>query len=226
MLSSSISIPRTLNRLIDLKQSVTLTGLGMDRDWTPGHDGQDLTLMFGNCYLTSSCDVGNDVSINMLPIVDPLNILRPLIKNEVHTTDNVVEPDTIYQQLNLHISQTYVEIKPGLLTLTNLVEVQVSFVIIRIARQECVFVPKLHAICLLNCIVETDYNLSAIRVLASRQLSPLKKVKHKVGYWMTSLDESGNDDIHPPPNKQLRGLTLGTTEGDGERKDVSMKDVA
>ena len=66
-----------------------------------------------------------------------------------------------------------------------------------------------------------DYNLSAIRVLASGRLSPLKKMKRKVGYRTSSFDESSNDDIHPPLNKQLRALVLGTTEGD-----VPMKEVA
>lgn len=114
----STSIPCTLNHLIDLKQSIALTGLGTDRfdaavrgiqtihqvlsnhifqagghlrDWTPGRDGQDLTLTFSNHYLTSARDIGNKSSIDISTIVDPLNILCPLIKTEVHTADNVVE---------------------------------------------------------------------------------------------------------------------------------------
>ncbi|KAM5530152.1 hypothetical protein V8D89_016187, partial [Ganoderma adspersum] len=113
-----VDIPRTLNRLIDLKQSVTLTGLGTDgfdlavhsvqtihqvlsnyvsragghlKNWTPGRNSQDLMLTFGNRYLTSSRDIGGGVSINMSPIVDPLHVLHPLIKTEVYTADNVVE---------------------------------------------------------------------------------------------------------------------------------------
>ena len=113
-----ISIPCTFNHLIDLKQSIALTGLGTDRfdaavrgiqtihqvlsnhifqagghlrDWTPGRDGQDLTLTFGNRYLTSARDIGNESSIDMSTIVDPLNILHPLMKTEVHTANNVVE---------------------------------------------------------------------------------------------------------------------------------------
>ncbi|KAM5530022.1 hypothetical protein V8D89_016312 [Ganoderma adspersum] len=193
-------------------QSVTLTGLGTEgfdgavrrqpyfragghlRNWTPGRDGQDLILMFGNRYLTSSHDTGDNVSIEMSPIVDPLNILCPLIKNEVHTADNVVE---------------YWERR----------ELQVSFAIIRIARQEYTFVPKLWAICLLDRIVKMDYNLSAIHVLASGQLSPLKKIKRKVSYRMSSSDESA-------PNKQLRHLILGEVEGAVGRTDMSMKEVA
>ncbi|KAM5539829.1 hypothetical protein V8D89_006642 [Ganoderma adspersum] len=170
-----IDIPRNLNRLIDLKQSITLTGLGMVgfddavrginhvsragshlRTWTPGRDGQDLTLMFANRYLTSNHDVGNETSTDP-SVIDPFNILRPLIKNEVHTADNVVE---YWEQM--------------------------------------------------------DHNLSTVQLLASGQLSPLKKVKH----------DSGNEDVLPPPNKQLRSLTLGEPASKVDRTDVSMKEVA
>ncbi|KAI1783260.1 hypothetical protein LXA43DRAFT_1067803 [Ganoderma leucocontextum] len=253
------NIPRNLNRLINLQQSITLTGLGTKsfdaavcgvqtvyqvfnnhvsraggrlREWTPGRCGQDLTLTFANRYLTSSRDLGDEASVDLSAIVDPFNVLRPLIKSEVHTADNVVEywerrqgGDSRYTLCIIPIKE-YAEIKPGLFMLTNLVEVQVSFVIVRVARQEHVFVPKLRAICLLDCVVETDYNLSVIRCLASGQLSPLKKVKRKVGYGTPSSDESGNDDVHPPPNKQLRGLNLDELGGEVERTDVPMKDLA
>ncbi|KAM5532010.1 hypothetical protein V8D89_014344 [Ganoderma adspersum] len=175
-----VNIPHTLNRLIDLKycaqganhtsgpQQPYFRAGGHLRDWTPGRDGQDLILMFGNRYLTSSHDTGDNVSIEMSPIVDPLNILCPLIKNEVHTADNVVE---------------YWE-RRG------------------------------------------DYNLSTIHVLASGQLSPLKKIKRKVSYRMSSSDESGNDNNQSAPNKQLRHLILGEVEGAVGRTDMSMKEVA
>ncbi|KAM5544117.1 hypothetical protein V8D89_002303 [Ganoderma adspersum] len=161
---------------------------GRLRNWTPGRDGQDLTLTIGNRYLTSSRDVGGDVSINMSPIVDPLNVLRPLIK-----TERGVYGD---QAWSLRINQ------PG-----------------GGSSQEYAFIPKLQAICLLDHIVEMDYNLSVIHVLASGQLSPLKKIKHKVGYRMSSLDESA-------PNKHLRCLTLSEAKGEVERTDVSIKEVA
>ncbi|KAI1788903.1 hypothetical protein LXA43DRAFT_893730 [Ganoderma leucocontextum] len=246
-LSCCTSIPRNLNRLINLQQSITLTGLGTKsfdaavcgvqtvyqvfnnhvsrtggrlREWTPGRCGQDLTLTFTNCYLTSSHDLGDEASVDLSAMVDPFNVLRPLIKSEVHTADNVVE--YWERRQGGDSSKEYAEIKPGLFMLTNLVEVQVSFVIVRVARQEHVFVPKLRAICLLDC----DYNLSVICCLASGQLSPLKKVKRKVGYGTPSSDESSNDDVHPPPNKQLRGLNLDELGGEVERTDVPMKDLA
>ena len=110
-------------------------------------------------------------------MVDPFNVLCPLIKTEVHTADNVVEywehhsresqssKGSRYALCTYHIlpmqeshilcSKGYTEIKPALLTLTHLVEVQVSFIIVQIARQEYVLIPKLRAICLLDRTVET-----------------------------------------------------------------------
>ena len=69
-----------------------------------------------------------------------------------------------------------------------------------------------------------DYNQSAIRTLASGQLSPLKKVKHKVSY-LTSSDESSNNDKTGPPNKQLRLLTLEQPVQEGAKADIPMKDL-
>ncbi|KAI1783360.1 hypothetical protein LXA43DRAFT_1067727 [Ganoderma leucocontextum] len=149
---------------------------------------------------------------------------RSVNTNKVHIADNVVE---YWERRGEDSREEYTQIKPGLFTLTNFVEVQVSFMIVRIARQEYVFVPKLRALCLLDRVVEMDYNLSAIRCLASGQLSPLKKVKCKVGYRTLSSDESGNDNTTAqPPTKQLRRLALGESGPEVERVDVSMKEVA
>ncbi|PIL29422.1 hypothetical protein GSI_09474 [Ganoderma sinense ZZ0214-1] len=201
------NIPRNLNRLIDLKQSITLTGLGSEgfdsavhgiqiiyqvlsnhvaraggrlREWTPGRENQDLTLTFANRYLTSSRDAGEEPSVDLSTIVDPFNVVRPILRGEVHTADNVVE----YWERRGE--------EPSLWKLTMI----------------------------------KDYNVSAIRCLASGQLSLLKKVKRKVGYQTSSSEESGNDDKAPPPNKQLRLLNLGPTERREEKTDVSMKDLA
>ena len=112
-------LPRNPNRLIDLKQSVTLTGLGSEsfdkavrglcmlyqnvkgqvmqrgcqlREWAPGEDGGNLTLTFSNRYLTAAKDVADDdVRQDLGEVVDPFNILRPLLRTEVHTSDNCVE---------------------------------------------------------------------------------------------------------------------------------------
>ncbi len=103
---------------MDMKQSVTLIGFGAERfdcavrgllsiyqffnrhiarsgsrlrDWTPGRDGANLTVLFANRYLTSSRDAAGESPANLAEIVDPFNLLQPLLQTEVHTEDNVVE---------------------------------------------------------------------------------------------------------------------------------------
>ncbi|KAI1787214.1 hypothetical protein LXA43DRAFT_896598 [Ganoderma leucocontextum] len=209
-------IPQNSSRLIDLKQSVTLTGLGVQgfdaavrgiqniyqvfanhisksgghlREWVPGRDQQDLTLTFASRYLTSSRDAGEEPLADLAEFVDPFNVLRPLLRGEVHTVNNVVEywERRKYSEGYVAISYVTLIMMPFMFALTSLVEVQVSFMIVRVARQEYAFIPKLRAICLFNRMVELsltaskDYNLSTICVLASGRLSPLKKVKRKIG---------------------------------------------
>ncbi|RPD67608.1 hypothetical protein L226DRAFT_577112 [Lentinus tigrinus ALCF2SS1-7] len=115
-------LPRNPNRLIDMRQSVTVTGLGCEafekavaglsilyqtvkakimqrggqlRDWTPvnlGDDEGNTTLTFGSRYLTAAKDVGNDdIRPDLAEVIDPFNILRPLLRTEVHTLDNCVQ---------------------------------------------------------------------------------------------------------------------------------------
>ncbi|KAI1788713.1 hypothetical protein LXA43DRAFT_1063381 [Ganoderma leucocontextum] len=197
---------------------------GCLREWILGHDHQDLTLTFANHYLTSSRDAADEPSIDLSAIVDLFNVLRPLLRDEVHIANNVVE---YWECQGEDSREEYTHIKPGLFTLTNFIEVQVSFMIVRIAHQEYTFVPKLRALCLLDRVVEMDYNLSAICCLTSGQLSLLKKVKCKVGYRTLSSDESGNNNTTAqPPTKQLRRLALGESGPEVERADVSMKEVA
>lgn len=101
----SHSIPRNQNRLIDIKQSVTLTGLGSDhfhtavrgvgaayqafkmhlasqgcqlRAWAPGSDGgNSLTLTFSNRILSSAREAEGEREYPLREVVDPFNILRP-----------------------------------------------------------------------------------------------------------------------------------------------------
>ncbi len=112
-------IPRNPNpgNLLSLKQSVTLTGLGSEmfekavrglstlyqhakgkvqqrgcqlRTWMPGEAEGDLTLTFSSRYLTPGNQAADDIHPDMAEVIDPLNILRPLLLTEVHTLDNAV----------------------------------------------------------------------------------------------------------------------------------------
>ena len=101
-----------------MKQSVTLTGLGSSqflsavqgvatvyqhfkthisrkggslREWAPGLDGKDAVLTFFNRYLTKAKEAGDEPQLDLGTTIDPFNILRPLLQNEVHVQENVVE---------------------------------------------------------------------------------------------------------------------------------------
>ena len=112
-------MPRNQNRLIDIKQGVTLTGLGSQRfhtavrgvsaiyhafkmhlssrgcqlrTWAPGCDeGQSLTLTFSNRILMSAKDAEGETRQDLGLFVDPFNVLRPLLRTEVHTMENHVD---------------------------------------------------------------------------------------------------------------------------------------
>lgn len=101
-----------------MKQAVTLTGLasqhfhsgvrgvgavyhafkmflgshsGHLRTWAPGCDGgESLTLSFSNRILSPAKDAEGDAEVGLEHVVDPLNILRPLLRAEVHTKENHV----------------------------------------------------------------------------------------------------------------------------------------
>ena len=114
----SNSIPRNRSFVISLKQEVTISGLGVEgfeaaargvlviyqgfqarvsalngqlREWSPTPSDTDLTLTFGNRYLTRNKEIGNDEVVDISHVVDPFNVLRPLLRLESHTSDNVVE---------------------------------------------------------------------------------------------------------------------------------------
>lgn len=113
-------LPQKPNRIVSLQESVTLTGLGCQpfdqavraikaihqlfekdidrrglrlRPWTPANHAGMLTLSFTNRYLTSGRDAIGETSLNLGDVVDPFNVLRPLLKDrsEVHVGENVVE---------------------------------------------------------------------------------------------------------------------------------------
>ncbi|KAI1789299.1 hypothetical protein LXA43DRAFT_974333 [Ganoderma leucocontextum] len=190
-------IPHNANRIINMKQAVTLTGLGVEHfdkdahlicrrcqlcDWKPGHNGEDLMLTFTNRYLTPSIlavenkDAQGETPFDLAELIDPLNILRPHLRSEVHIQENVVE----YWQRSEN--NVFSHIKPDMFNTGNLVEVQVGFVTVRLSRQEYIFLPRLRALCLLSHVVEKDYNNHVIQAISSKPVSPLTKVKRKVGY--------------------------------------------
>ncbi|RPD67600.1 hypothetical protein L226DRAFT_474661, partial [Lentinus tigrinus ALCF2SS1-7] len=226
-------LPRNPNRLIDMRQSVTVTGLGCEafekavaglsilyqtvkakimqrggqlRDWTPvnlGDDEGNATLTFGSRYLTAAKDVGNDdIRPDLAEVIDPFNILRPLLRTEVHTLDNCVQ---YWQRMpKTSEGQFYERTTPDAFYLSNMVEIKFAIHIVKVGRQEYVFLPKLRALCLLG---KEDYNIACIRSITQKTVSPLKKVKRKVGYEREDSEEDRDGPVEPP-QKAMKRLTL------------------
>lgn len=62
------------------------------RTWAPGSDGgESLTLSFSNRILTPAKDAEGEKEYGLENVVDPFNVLRPLLRSEVHTMENHVE---------------------------------------------------------------------------------------------------------------------------------------
>ncbi|KAI0665426.1 hypothetical protein C8Q78DRAFT_1072990 [Trametes maxima] len=219
-------IPTNTHRLIDLKQSVTITGLGVQpfddaaaavlavyhqfsahlkghhlRIWQPERANAYLTLTFGNRYLTAAKFSDNEPHVDLSEVVDPFNVLRPHLSSQVHLQENVVE----YWERQAHPTRpSFKRIKPDMIMPGTMVELQVAFTVAKLGRHDYIFLPKLRAICILNRVVHTDYNMSVIKILSARNVSPLKKMKHKVGYD----NDKENVNAVEAPQKQLKRLTL------------------
>ena len=54
----------------------------------------------------------------------------------------------------MHFRESFHSINPNSINATNLVELQVSFMAIKVKRGEYIFLPKLRSICVQNRIVE------------------------------------------------------------------------
>lgn len=68
---------------------------------------------------------------------------------------NSIHQISQHSHSNRLLREEYVRTKPQMFALSNLVEVQLSFMIVRVARQEYAFIPRLHAICSVSRMVET-----------------------------------------------------------------------
>ncbi|KAI0644165.1 hypothetical protein C8Q79DRAFT_1011967 [Trametes meyenii] len=201
-------IPANTHRIIDLKQSVTITGLGFSahlkghhlRTWQPERANAHLSLTFGNRYLTPVKFADGEPHGDLSEVVDPFNVLCPHLSSQVHLQENVVE----YWERNTQPNKTR-RIKPDAIMCGAMVELQVAFTIAKLGRHDYIFLPKLCAICVLNRTVHVDYNASIIKHLSTRTVSPLKKVKRKIGY---DSDDKENTSAVDFPQQRLRRLTL------------------
>ncbi|KAL1938899.1 hypothetical protein VTO73DRAFT_11052 [Trametes versicolor] len=218
-------LPSNPNRLIDLRQTVTVSGLGMEpfdgavsavmtiyqhfcahlvghnlRTWSTSRLENHLTLSFGNRYLTASKFAEGEPRGDLSDVVDPFYILEPHLTTQVHLQENVVE--YWEQTVTENQGSSFRRIKPDVIFPGTMVELQIAFAAVKVGRHEYIFLPKLRAICVLSRAVQSDYNSSAIKELSLRAVSPLKKVKCKVGYG--EQEETGMEESR----RQLKRMSL------------------
>ncbi|KAI0648855.1 hypothetical protein C8Q79DRAFT_904731, partial [Trametes meyenii] len=211
-------IPSNSHKLMTLKQSVALTGLGIQpfkdasaaimaiyqqfnlylkgnglRQWNPEQAHPYLTLQFANRYLTPAKHAGNEPEVDLCEVVDPFEVLKPRLRSEVHIQDNVVE----YWENNGQGERrgSFRRIKPDAIAPGLMVELQITFIAVKLGRNDYAFLPKLRSICVLNRVVHS--------LLSNQTVSPLKKVKRKIGY-----DEEKDQMEVEESHRRLKRMSL------------------
>lgn len=80
-----------LSTLFQVTKGKVMQRGGQLRDWAPGEAEGNHTLTFSSRYLTPAKDISDDdVRPDLSEVIDPFNVLRPALRTEVHTLDNVV----------------------------------------------------------------------------------------------------------------------------------------
>ncbi|KAH9940952.1 uncharacterized protein BXZ73DRAFT_42506 [Epithele typhae] len=195
-----MDVPRSNHRIIGLSQSVVISGLGEGlfqdavqgavcvyqvyqrlietlhgrlREWTPFDRSGHLAIQFGNRLLSRGKEVGDDEIVDLADVVDPFNVLRPALRDHVHTTDNAVQ---YWERTMKESKATYTKIKPHQINISNLVELQIAFTVVRTS--------------LFLSYVRSDFNLASIAALTKRAKSPRRTLKRKVGYGDSEEDDT------------------------------------
>ncbi|KAI0717659.1 hypothetical protein C8Q72DRAFT_756818, partial [Fomitopsis betulina] len=202
MRNHCVRLPSNPNQLINLRQTVTVSGLGIEPfdkavsavmtiyqhfcahlvghnlcTWSTLRLENYLTLSFGNRYLTASKFAEGEPWGDLSNVVDPFYILQPHLTTQVHLQENVVE--YWEQTVTENQGSSFHCIKPDTIFPGTMVKLQIAFAAVKIGRHEYIFLLKLRAICVLS---HADYNSLALKDLSLRAVSLLKKVKCKVGY--------------------------------------------
>ncbi|KAI0788939.1 hypothetical protein BC629DRAFT_1288231, partial [Irpex lacteus] len=189
---------------VTAKQSVVITGLGGEQfedcvraimaihtqfaaqfppdvllPWAPQNEDGHVCLEFSNRYFSPISDPG--AALEFDTSVDPQGILKNLDVAGKHTEDNKV----LYYERVAKKTQTgftYLPCRPTVLRVGHLVELQVSFSAIPIARGRYIMLRKLRSIC--------DLNEAIIQETTGTRIPPVRAIKRTVGYDDDSDPES------------------------------------
>ncbi|OSX62433.1 hypothetical protein POSPLADRAFT_1142711, partial [Postia placenta MAD-698-R-SB12] len=170
-----------LNRRLPPILSKTDGLAGWKVKWEGGH----IVVDFHNRYLMPHSKAHTSTILTIPEEMDPYHILRNRITNEVYTQDNEVK----------YFERTK-ESHNGIIVFTvgQLVEVQVSFVVVLVSKGVWKMILKLWSICILNRIIQEELNQEHLCSMMGSS-SSLKKVKRRVGYEEDSDVEEAQSDL-------------------------------
>ncbi|KAH8074204.1 hypothetical protein BXZ70DRAFT_1013197 [Cristinia sonorae] len=198
--------PRSSGKTLQPKQSVKITGLGLEefdqalkgiqalRDvvssqydyttltpWKVETERTFSTLEASNRYFSSSHEASGQETVTLGKQVDPMGILLKIGQElrSVHVQDNVV---AYYERaVNKDTSiVSYQQISPGFIRPGHLVELQVGVCSVPIGKGKNMMLVKLRSVCVLSRLVEHDFNTMNLQRMIN--VAPMNKVKRKVGY--------------------------------------------
>ncbi|KAI0338187.1 hypothetical protein BDW22DRAFT_1338408 [Trametopsis cervina] len=168
--------------------------------WTPAKDEGSICLEFSNRYFMSGDRVDELDSIPFTKEVDPKGILHGHMQGLAHTEENEVLYFEKSRSMDLK-TYTYTACHPISIRPGQLVELQVTFGTVPISKGRHIMLSKIRSICIISRQVQDvskankyarvqsiqDINTDVFDKIKNPPVSPLKKVKRRVGY-MTSAD--------------------------------------
>ncbi|KAH8096841.1 hypothetical protein BXZ70DRAFT_1009519 [Cristinia sonorae] len=192
--------PRSSGKTLQPKQSVKITGLGLEefdqalkgiqalRDvvssqydyttltpWKVETEHTFSTLEASNCYFSSSHEASGQETVTLGKHVDPMGILLK-IGQELRS---VHVQDMWWLTMSVCIV-SYQQISPGFIRPGHLVELQVGVCSVPIGKGKNMMLVKLRSVCVLSRLVEHDFNTMNLQRMIN--VAPMNKVKRKVGY--------------------------------------------
>ncbi|KAF8870508.1 hypothetical protein BD779DRAFT_1455315 [Infundibulicybe gibba] len=160
---------------------------------TPSHQSYP-TLPMSNRYLTPRRDAPHMEHIPFEAEVDPHGYLESMIKDGyIHGEENNVE---YYTQSTKEGKKIFVESGPQTFRVGDIVEVQVSFVVVPLKQQRYKMMGVLHAIALLDTSFSQVQEATRKRSrTASAPRTAIVSLKRKVGYQTEGQRKKANMEV-------------------------------
>ncbi|KAF8867494.1 hypothetical protein BD779DRAFT_1685747 [Infundibulicybe gibba] len=160
---------------------------------TPSHQSHP-SLPTSNRYLTPRRDAPHMEHIPFESSVDPHGHLEAMLKDGyVHGEENIVE----YYTKNMEAGKkTFVKAGPQAFRKGDIVEVQVSFVVVPLKKQKYKMIGTLHAIALLDTSFSQEATRKRSMTASTLRTTPAVSLKRKVGFATEEQIRKANMEIN------------------------------